>query len=590
MINFFEKKGYRNDIDGLRAIAVIAVFIFHFGHLPNGFLGVDVFFVISGYLITKILYLKSIDSNLSIKEFYIKRARRILPLVSFFCLISLPLGFALMLPDDFENLSQSIIATNFFSNNILQYITTGDYWNVVNEFKPLMHTWSLAVEEQYYFVYPFLFLFLKKGNIKFLAHILVVLTLLSLALYCLPISEAAKFYLLPSRFFELSIGGLGAVLLKNKLIVSNFRFLIVAAICALLVFDVPYLNEALYIPLVVLLTLALLITHSEKKMLTSLFLENKVMVFFGKISFSIYMWHQLLLAFSRYSLFQEFDTQHVVAIFTITVLLSYLTYKFIEQPFRKKDQVSTKTVLIVLLVANVISTAGAFYVYSKGGVLKDFPSLDLYKNNSVATTHSAYNDRIYAMNKDFDNNEKINVAIVGNSFGRDWANVLLESEYGNKINISYMNPGLSKNTKEKIIQRVTDADIVFWSTLSQEQLETYELSAENTSKIHCVGTKRFGANAGIFYNFHGDGFCEQRTPLAPVYWEENEKLEQEWGDKYIDLITPIADKNGEVPVFDDECKFISQDCRHLTKNGAVFYSEILEQKIDSVLGALDGGQ
>ena len=145
-MNLSKNNNYRKDIDGLRAYAVLAVVIFHFGFLPNGFLGVDVFFVISGYLITGTIYKKLLNNKFSIKEFYIRRTKRIIPLVSFICLISLILGVIVMLPDDLENLAQSIVATNFFNNNTLQVLTTKNYWDVVNEFKPLMHTWSLALK------------------------------------------------------------------------------------------------------------------------------------------------------------------------------------------------------------------------------------------------------------------------------------------------------------------------------------------------------------------------------------------------------------------------------------------------------------
>jgi peptidoglycan/LPS O-acetylase OafA/YrhL len=131
---------YRKDIDGLRSIAVLAVIVFHMRYLPNGYLGVDVFFAISGYLITKIVYNEAVNSQFSIINFYLRRIRRIIPLVLFTTFIALLVGIFVMLPDDLENLSQSVFATNFFANNILLLKTVGDYWATVNEFKPLMHT------------------------------------------------------------------------------------------------------------------------------------------------------------------------------------------------------------------------------------------------------------------------------------------------------------------------------------------------------------------------------------------------------------------------------------------------------------------
>ena len=163
---FISSRGYRKDIDGLRALAVLPVIIFHLGYMPNGYLGVDVFFVISGFLITGIIYREVLENRFSILNFYLRRTRRIIPLVSFICVFSLLIGCFFMLPDDLENLAQSVIATNFFSNNILPVITTKNYWDILNEFKPLMHTWSLGVEEQYYLFYPLIFVFLAKKGLN----------------------------------------------------------------------------------------------------------------------------------------------------------------------------------------------------------------------------------------------------------------------------------------------------------------------------------------------------------------------------------------------------------------------------------------
>lgn len=150
-------KIYRTDIDGLRAIAVISVILFHLGYLPNGYLGVDIFFVISGYLITGIVFNEVIENRFSILKFYERRIRRIIPLVLFTTFIAFLPGVFFMLPDDLENLCQSIIASNFSMNNILMYITSDNYWDVRNDYKPLMHTWSLGIEEQFYLLYRLFF-------------------------------------------------------------------------------------------------------------------------------------------------------------------------------------------------------------------------------------------------------------------------------------------------------------------------------------------------------------------------------------------------------------------------------------------------
>jgi len=155
---------YRKDIDGIRAISVVAVILFHMGYFPLGYLGVDVFFVISGFLITSILYSDLIMNKLSIRRFYMRRIRRILPLVLVVNVVALLIGVFVMLPYDLDKLCQSVIATNLFGNNLLEYVSSGSYWSLRNEYRPLIHTWSLGIEEQFYLLYPLLFLVALKNK------------------------------------------------------------------------------------------------------------------------------------------------------------------------------------------------------------------------------------------------------------------------------------------------------------------------------------------------------------------------------------------------------------------------------------------
>lgn len=156
---------YRPDIDGLRAVAVLQVLVFHAGFsiAKSGFIGVDVFFVISGFLITSILVRMQNDETFRFRDFYERRIRRILPALFSVILVSVPLAYFLMLPDDLENFGQSQIASVFSANNLLLWLTE-NYFSVRNEFKPLVHTWSLGLEEQFYLFYPLLFIFAYKAR------------------------------------------------------------------------------------------------------------------------------------------------------------------------------------------------------------------------------------------------------------------------------------------------------------------------------------------------------------------------------------------------------------------------------------------
>jgi peptidoglycan/LPS O-acetylase OafA/YrhL len=579
MHNSLKENIYRNDIDGLRAISVIVVILFHFGVLEKGYLGVDVFFVISGFLITKFLYNDTLEQKLSLKDFYLRRIRRILPLVFFINTISLLIGLFVMLPDDLENLCQSIIATNFFSNNILQYVTTKDYWNIVNEYKPLMHTWSLGIEEQFYVFYPILFILFSDKRIKYLFFSILFFSILSLILFIFNSNEFSNFYLIPCRFFELAIGGIASIIFNNFNPKVNFKIVLIFLLISLLVFNFDISNRLLLIIVVLLSTLILI--FEDKSNISTLFLENKIISYVGKISFSLYMWHQFIFAYTRYCYSDNLCFVESVLIFILIFILSVCSYKIIEQPFRNKNTISTKLLLNILLFFFVITSIASYLVYLRGGIIKDFTELDISKGKIVKNIHSSYVDRIYNY-KHFSRNNKIKVIIVGNSFARDWANILLESDFKNQIDIIYNSnynlEGLSKN-------EIKMANIVFFSELDKDTfIDILKLHKLDTNKIYNVGTKNFGNNNGIIYNnLKNYNYCSQKIILAKKYLILNEKLKKQWGDRYIDIIGLTIDSMGKIPVFTSNCKFISQDCKHLTKSGAIFYSRQLKKKLNIIL-------
>jgi peptidoglycan/LPS O-acetylase OafA/YrhL len=583
MSNKKEIHAYRRDIDGLRAIAVLAVLIFHFGFLPNGYLGVDIFFVISGYLITNIIYNESLNGTFSIVNFYFRRTRRIIPLVSTIGLVSLLVGFIVMLPDDLENLAQSIIATNFFANNILQAITTANYWDLVNEYKPLMHTWSLGIEEQYYLFYPLIFLVFKNNRIKWIMPLLTILTLLSLGLYFSAFTDANKFYLLPFRFFELSIGGIGAIVFNNRLIPNKLGTISLGLLVTILCFKITYIPENVSLCLTVLLSICLLVSAHPKQSMVSWILESNIMVSIGKISFSLYMWHQVVLSFVRYFILSKINIYNLFFLLIIIFILSFLTYYFVEQPFRKKDKIGNKALLLSLGVVTLMSSLVSLFIYSKAGVFKDVYELDISQSKIEKNMHAKYNDRVFKYVKDFEDNQKTKILVIGNSFGRDWVNVLLESKYKEKIDISYISHHTFFNTSEaKNINKLSDkAEIIFVNDLSKSELRKQNIEI---SKVYCLGAKNFGTNNGIYYNYKGSDYCYQRTTMEKGYLERNFTLKSEWGKYFIDFIGHAIDKKGKMPVFTPDCKFISQDCWHFTEAGAKYFSEIFDQELYFILG------
>ena len=331
-------KTYRNDIDGLRAIAVICVILFHLGYLTNGYLGVDVFFTISGYLITSIIYKELQNDKFSIYNFYERRIRRILPLVIFSTIIAFILGVFFMLPDDLENLCQSIFATNISANNILMKITSADYWALKNDYKPLMHTWSLGVEEQFYIIYPFLFLFLKNNSKKIILLFLFLITSISLFFFLEGNDSSTKFYFLQYRFFELSFGGICAILFyeensfKNYINNKYLLYIIVFMLFVVLFNNFKMKNEILIIITTILTSLILVFgkEQSYKNNIYKFIFSWSVLVKIGKISFSLYIWHQIVFAFSRYFLFEKINGFKALFLTIIVVLMSLISYYFIE--------------------------------------------------------------------------------------------------------------------------------------------------------------------------------------------------------------------------------------------------------------------
>lgn len=214
---------YRNDIDTLKGIAIVAVVLFHLGILRSGYLGVDIFFVISGFLIVPSVVKKILGGEFSYWKFMGRRITRLLPLVVLASVSCLVIGYHYMLPDAFENLGESVVASNLFSENILSSITTKNYWDVVNDYNPLMHLWYVGILMEFYVVLP-LFLMLVCATAqrfgqdaeRWIYRALMVAAVISLLLFLGPTSISGdKFYLLPSRFFELAFGGLIALSIRK---------------------------------------------------------------------------------------------------------------------------------------------------------------------------------------------------------------------------------------------------------------------------------------------------------------------------------------------------------------------------------------
>ena len=214
---------YRTDLDVIKGISIIAVVLFHMGLLKTGYLGVDAFFVINGFLVIPSVYEGILENRFSFIGFMVKRTVRLLPLIVLASALSLVLGYFLMMPDHYENLSQSVIAACAMSTNILSSITTRNYWNMVNDYKPLMHLWYVGILFEFYIVVPMILLTANKiaricnvDRASCMKADLGALTTLSFILFLSPNSIVGdKFYLLTTRFFEIGLGGIMCLYSSN---------------------------------------------------------------------------------------------------------------------------------------------------------------------------------------------------------------------------------------------------------------------------------------------------------------------------------------------------------------------------------------
>ena len=363
---------YRAEIDGLRAIAVLPVILFHAGFelFSGGFVGVDVFFVISGYLITTILIGDIERDKFSIIEFYERRARRILPALFFVMVACLPFAWMWMLPEQMQEFSKSLIAVSVFVSNVLFYTESG-YFETDAEEKPLLHTWSLAVEEQYYVLFPvFLFLTWRFGrNVVFWLIVAIALISLLVSEWGWRNFPDANFYLAHARAWELLAGSLAAFIVHQRGVQRNdFLALLGLAGIAISIFFYDQTTPApsLYM-LVPVLGVVLIVLFADSDSLTGKMLGNKLFVGIGLISYSAYLWHQPLFAFARIRLLEHPSDLLMLGLSVCALLLAYLSWRFVEKPFRNKSFLTTKQVFTFSLAgALVFISAGILGVQSEG--------------------------------------------------------------------------------------------------------------------------------------------------------------------------------------------------------------------------------
>tara|TARA_B100001057_G_C22847771_1_gene949759 strand:+ start:197 stop:2155 length:1959 start_codon:yes stop_codon:yes gene_type:complete len=370
---------FRLDIQGLRAIAVILVILFHtkLNFFNAGYIGVDIFFVISGYLITQIIYKDITKNKFSLFEFYNRRARRILPALFITILIVILFSFFFTLDSGFKFIGKSIFSTLFFYSNFFFWNQNLDYYGLDGEFNPLVHTWSLSFEEQFYLVFPIFLIFFFRNHLIKIIIFLITLSILFAQLggnlkFEYPFFEENLYFWNPSfygtffspigRVWELLFGSLICIIQNRFVIKKNNKLSLISFLILFLslyfIDNNSQIPSLLLLPVIVSTGLIILFNDEKKnKYLQNIVLNSKLSQFIGNISYSLYLVHLPVFVFCRYISFGELNLFKILICISISILISYVIWKLIEQPFRNKKKINTKFFIVLSLTAIFIFTS-----------------------------------------------------------------------------------------------------------------------------------------------------------------------------------------------------------------------------------------
>lgn len=583
---------YHHDLDLLKGLAIIAVVLYHAGWCKSGYLGVDVFLVINGYLVVPKVMNEIEDGRLQYFRFLEKKLFRLLPLVLLVSAFALVIGYMDMLPFDYRFLSEEVVASSFFANNILQSITTQNYWAAIYH-KVMMHTWFLGVLFQFYMVFPLLMLLFR----KWMRPALIILTLFSLLFYLNPIDTIGdKYYLLPYRFFELTIGGL--IVSKSNKSFSSLAYLSLLGIILMIFFGaftigeraMPYnlvggtntiresfLPRELILVLTVLFTFFFLYNNKQESPISSFSRSSKILAPLGRMSLSVFLWHQPLFAFYRYFYADEISFPILLGIIALTLLLSLFTYYSIE----KKIQCNLFS-RCCLLLSFIVINAYSLWIYSIGGAVRDVPELGIRKGYTDPQVFEHYTDRVYDYDKEFSSDStKKKILVIGNSFARDFANILLESSFADSIQLSY-----HVGFNDCPLSRIRQADRVYFFGWKHNVPDNVWSNLKPKAEIWGIGTKNHGTSNGIFYkNRHQPNYYSQHTTIRQDFHTVNNLLREEWQAQYVDLLKLTLQPDSTISVFTPNHHFITYDGMHFTPSGVFFYAQLMSQEVPK--GLLD---
>lgn len=606
---------YRKEIDGLRALAVIPVILFHAGFslFAGGYVGVDVFFVISGYLITGIVMNDIERGTFSIADFYERRIRRILPALFLVVSICVPVAFWLLLPAELKEFSQSLFAVATFSSNVLFWSQSG-YFEGAAELKPLLHTWSLSVEEQFYLFFPLLLLVTWRWGRKWVVALVSIAAMASLLLaeWGALNKPIAAFFLLPTRAWELLLGALVAFymgsasrrplsLVQSNVLASAGLLLVAYAVFG---FDTQTTFPGLH-ALVPTVGAALMILGARAETWVGQLLSRPFMVTVGLVSYSTYLWHQPLFAFARHMGLQRSAVSALIGLSVLSVVLGYLSWRYVETPIRRNRGVSRRVIFVVAGASSLVMLLVGVLGHLTDGLIDRLKPEDRYLASISPGVQGEYvRKRFDALqHASFSEDDKrLKVLVIGDSFAKDLVNAIHEGPLAGRVQVSTHqisvgcgNLYLTRSIESQVTNpqpvlcrqdgwyhgpRVKDlirqSDKVWiasawqaWdAALLPESLGN--LKREFGDKFVVFGTKNFGViDIKALLSIPVPQRYETRNKVSETSLTVNRQLAQSVGrEHFVNLSELMCGNSGECPIFRPDGRLLSYDGGHLTLEGA----------------------
>lgn len=608
---------YQAEVDGLRAVAVVPVVLFHAGFVgfSAGYLGVDVFFVISGYLITSLVLRDIAAGRFSVLAFYERRARRILPALFFVALCSIPLALLLMFPWQVADFGESLTATmGFYANQY--FLSTLDYFREGSDHAPFLHMWSLAVEEQYYLlVPPVLWLAWMAGARRaMLLGLALAASLLSLVGAALIVTrwQQTAFYIFPTRAFELGVGSLLALALLDRPrpegpMNGPLALLGLGMVVAPMLFLPSWAVLPSWPTLVPCVGAALVIAFASPGTAAHRLLASPVLVAVGLVSFSLYLWHQPLFAFARITEFRQPGDGLMLGLSLLALLLAALTWRYVERPFRDRTAISARGILGYGLA----SSAGLLLLAGVAPWLAASPTRYPPEQRQFTiplADHADYVERGYnrLTQADFVDDGRRRLLIIGDSFSQDFYNMIAETGgfpgyqivtrrflstcqiYLGPEDVTPLLGAEAANCARQVqaadlVPLAREADVVVfafswrpWSGARvAETIANFGFRDDQTVLV--IGRKSFGYfNARSFLGMDPAARLALRNGPRPEHAATNEIMRRLVApEMFVDTQALVCGAAPDCPLFAPDGGMISFDGNHLTRAGARYLGTLL---------------